>query len=292
MKNPDISIIIVHYNTPVLLKECLVSLYKYISSQITVEIIVVDNGSTSEHKKELREVIGHFHTKLNLNLIQNKENLGFSKANNIGIRASHGAYVLLLNSDTQLQDAVLTHAFQYMEEHTEVYAYTPKLILQNGDIDSACHRGFPTPWASLCYFTKLEQLFGKTKLFGGYHQTYKNMDSIHEIDCPSGAFFLVRKNALDRIGLLDERFFMYGEDIDLAYRLRQTGGRIIYDPTYVVLHKKKQSGRNNADWVLRKKTQRHFYEAMLLFYDKWYEKTYSPVVSWLVHTVLHIKIGN
>ena len=157
---------------------------------------------------------------LNIDLITNKTNVGFAAANNQGIRASRGRYVLLLNSDTEVASGALSELVGYMDEHRGVGAMTARVNLADGSIDPACHRGFPTPWASLTYFIGLERLFPSTRLFGQYHQGYKSMGETHDVDCISGAFFLIRRSVIDTIGLLDEKFFMYGEDIDWCFRIR------------------------------------------------------------------------
>lgn len=283
-----LSIIIVHYNTPELLKDCLNSLYEVKQKQDQWEVIVVDNGSSEGSKKELRVLANIEQFKPFLRVIFEEKNHGFSGGNNIAIREAKGDFVLLLNSDTQLQKNAIQETLTVFDDET-VGAATCKLVLPDGSIDPACHRGFPTPWAAFTYFSKLETLFPFIPLFSHYHQWYKNLSRIHEIDVPSGAFFLIRKTVLETIGLLDEDFFMYGEDIDLAYRIKQAGFKILFVPQVQILHIKKQSGRDNNNKAIREKTNYHFYDTMKLFYKKHYLKKYPALLTWIIFLLLDIR---
>ncbi len=171
----------------------------------------------------------------------------------------------------------------FMDAHPYVGASTCKLLLSDGSMDPACHRGFPTPWAAFTYMSGLERLFPQTKLFGEYHQGYKNLNTIHEVDCIVGAFFLVRREVVTQVGLLDEDYFMYAEDIDWCYRIGRAGWKIMYNPMVTILHKKKQSGRSN---ILRKRrvtTEIYFHTYNWLFYKKHYAKKYGPILTFFVN---------
>lgn len=280
----DLSIIIVNYNTKDLLRTCLVNVYASKLAGYSLEVIVCDNssadGSAEMVKKEFPRVI----------LIVNDTNAGFAAANNQGMRKTHGRYVLLLNSDTEVHPDVCVRMIAYMDAHKDVGVATCKLVLTDGSIDPACHRGFPTPWASFTYYAGLEKLFPKSPVFSQYHQGYKDHDSIHDVDVISGAFFLVRREVIDSVGMLDEDYFMYAEDIDWAYRIRHAGWRIIYNPTATTLHRKKQSGRSHANKVQRVKTQLYFYQNNKLFYTKHYAKRYSPVATLLIYAVFDLRV--
>ena len=247
-----LSIIIVHYNTPELLKACLNSLYEVKQKEDQWEVIVVDNGSSEPSKKELKILANIEQFKPFLTIIFEEKNHGFSAGNNIGINRAKGEFILLLNSDTEVQGSAIHQTLEVFDD-MQVGAATCKLVLPDGSIDPACHRGFPTPWAALTYFSKLEAIFPFIPLFSHYHLWYKNLSLVHEIDVPSGAFFLIRKMVLDHIGLLDEDYFMYGEDIDLAYRIKRAGYKILFVPHVQVLHIKKQSGRKSGDSQYEKK---------------------------------------
>lgn len=272
----DLSIIIVNYNTRELLRACLRSLNASDKYLDRFEIVVVDNASKDG---SLEMVAREFPAVKRIAL---GVNMGFAAANNRGIKVSTGRHVLLLNSDTEVPPDVLHDLICYMDEHDDVGALTCLLKLSDGSMDPACHRGFPTPWASLTYFVGLEKLFGSSRLFGQYHQGYKSVGEIHDVDCISGAFFLIRREVIDRVGLLDEKFFMYGEDIDWCYRIREAGWKIRFYPNVSILHKKHQSGLAHADDELRGQTRKHFYDAMKLFYNKHYRYRYNPLVSALV----------
>lgn len=282
-KNPvELSIIVVSYNTKDLTRQCLASLIAEKTKKESWEIIVVDNASTDGSaemiKKEFPKVT----------LLPQRKNLGFSVSNNIGIRRSTGRYILLLNSDTEASLGAIAETLEFFKEHPDVGVVTCKLILQDGSMDLACHRGFPTPWASFTYFFGLEALFPKSRIFGEYHQGYKDLNQPHEVDSPSGAFFMIRGEAIDKVGLLDEQFFMYGEDLDWAYRVKQAGWKIMFYPGASVLHKKWQSGKAHENDVVRKETQKHFSQAMQLFYKKHYAHRYGWLVTGLV--LLGIKL--
>lgn len=283
MKNRiDVSIIIVSYNTKDLLSVCLSSLIKQKGSK-SWEIIVVDNassdGTSGLIKEKFPDVI----------FIQNKKNVGFSTANNIGLRRARGKYFLLLNSDTEVSEGAIGQVWQFMEKHTDVGVATCKLVLRDGSIDPACHRGFPTPWASLTFFLGLEKLFPRSRLFAQYHLGFKDMNEPHEIDSPSGAFYMVRREVIESVGFLDEDYFMYAEDLDWSYRIKQAGWKIFYYPEVSALHKKKQSGRNSDDPSLRKITETYFYDTMKLFYKKHYQHRYGWLVTNLVQLGIRLQ---
>lgn len=240
-------------------------------------MIIVDNasidGSTLMIKKKFPLV----------NLITNKENLGYTKANNQAIKQAKGKYILLLNSDTLLEKDSLFKMLCFMDENQQWGAATCKVELANGKVDPACHRGFPTPWAALTYFSGLESFFPQSRFFGQYHQTWKNLNTPHQVDVISGAFFFIRKKVLKDVGLLDERFFVYAEDIDLCLRFKEKGHLICYNPNTKITHYKMLSGRKKAkDKLVQKKSRQYFFETMKLFYDKHYQDKYSWITRKIV----------
>jgi GT2 family glycosyltransferase len=283
MKDIKLSIIIVSYNTKELLKACLESIESNRRTDDKWEVIVVDNASSDESVEYLKR-------KKQIQTIVNKANIGYSRANNQGIKNSSGEYVLLLNSDTELRAGTLQEILAYMDTYTRVGAVTCKVELPDGKIDPACHRGFPTPWASLSYFLGFEKLFPRSELFSQYHLGYKDMNSIHEIDSPVGAFFLTRRKILEDIKGLDEEYFMYGEDIDLSYRIKEAGWPIVYYPLVSILHRKKQSGRSGKNKDVRKQTDIFFYEAMKIFYTKHFMKKYPSIVTRFIFFILTLRI--
>ncbi|MBI5449443.1 glycosyltransferase family 2 protein [Candidatus Gottesmanbacteria bacterium] len=272
----DLSIIILSYNTISLLRRCLASIFTSQMSDDAWEIIVVDNASIDGSADMVARDFP------SVRVIKNRKNIGFAAGNNIGIRSSHGSYVLLLNSDAEVRPGTLRTMLDFLVSYPDAGAATCRLELVDGSLDPACHRGFPTPWAAMTYFLGFERLFPRVPLFSQYHAWYKDLSSVHEIDSPSGAFFLVRRSVIDEVGLLDEDFFMYGEDIDWAYRIKEAGRKILYNPSVSALHRKKQSGLDQADSLLQKQTEKHFYDTMRLFYQKHYAHRYGWAVTALV----------
>ncbi len=269
--NTDLSIIIVSYNTKDLMRSCLDSIAKW-SEGSPWEIIVVDNGSIDGTVEMLKKNSG-------ITRILNKKNLGFAKANNQGIKAAKGRYILLLNSDTEIRRDSIQTMLRFMDDHPKAGAATCKLELPSGAMDPACHRGFPTPWASLSYLTGCEKIFPRSRVFAQYHMGYKDFTIPHQVDCISGAFFLVRRRAIDEIGPLDEDFFFYAEDIDWTYRLKGKGWEIWFNPEATVLHKKKQSGRANSLKSQQVETEIYFHTYNWLFFKKHYAKKYGPLIA-------------
>jgi GT2 family glycosyltransferase len=280
----DLSIIILNFNTVTLLDDCLSSIINSDFGKFSYEILVSDNGSTDGSQAMIKQKFPQ------VMLFDNKENLGFAKGNNVAIKNATGRYVLLLNSDTIVERLTFKIMLDFMEKNPKIGLSTCRLRLMDGTIDPACHRGFPTPWAALCYFSKLDRLFPRIPFFSGYHQLYKDFNTPHEIDCPSGAFFLLRKETLNQVGFLDEDYFFYAEDIDLAYRIKQAGWQVWYNPSTQILHKKKQSGRSHADRARRVKTEIYFHTYNRLFYRKHYAQVYGPVLNWAVNAVYDVRL--
>ena len=280
----DLSIIILNYNTSKLLGELLHSVRNAKKTNIKLEIIVVDNASIDNSVtmvgKNFPEV----------KLITNKNNMGYSQGNNRGVKIASGKYLLFLNSDTKLSKNCLESMINYLETNPQLVAASCKLILLNGSMDPACHRGFPTPWAAFSYFSGLERLFPKSHFFSQYHQGWKDLNNCHEVDAISGAFFMVRKTIIDNLNGFDEQYFMYGEDLDLCFRIKKAGYHIGFNPKVEVIHYKKQSGRQKIvkdqlphHHEIRKKAKQNFYDTMKIFYDKNYRQQYP---FWLRQLVL------
>lgn len=290
-----LSVIILSYNTKELTKKCLISLFDSLKKIKTFEseVIVVDNGSTDSSRRMLKEIQkGKFNSQnnnLKFKIILNKKNLGYSKSNNQALKVAQGDYILFLNSDVIVDNVNFTHLIDYLDKKSEIGALTVKIKLPTGEIDPASHRGFPTVWNSFCYFLKLEKIFGRLpligRIFGGYHLTHLNLSTVHEVDSISGAFYLTRKEILEKLKGFDEDFFMYGEDIDLSLRIKKLGYKIIYYPLFEVTHLKYASGfkKNN------KKVKKYFYEAMKIFYKKHYQRYYPSIVSRVIYLFIDFK---
>lgn len=238
----DLSIIILNYNTRYWLKKCLDSINTFPPQKISGEIIVVDNDS---HDGSVEMIKKHFPR---ISLIEAGENGGFAKGNNLGIANAKGRYVMLLNSDTEfVKTTNLDSMIGYLDQNHEIGVMTPKLLLADGSLDLAAHRGEPTPWAAVTYFLKLEKLFPNSKIFARYHQSWKDLDNIHQIEACSGAAMIVRREAMNEVGLLDEQFFMYAEDLDWCRRFREAGWQIVFYPRSVIIHHKYKSGRGKKE---------------------------------------------
>lgn len=297
----DLSIIIPSFNTKDITKECLELLVSCIvtsnatsTKPVTVEIIVVDNASTDGSVELLTSLMPSLQTKeITLIAVYNKTNTGYSKGNNIGLQKATGTYILYLNSDVYVDKLNLNDLLTYLNANQKVGALTVRVNLSSGTIDPASHRGFPTVWRSLSYFTGLEKLTKSipvlSSLFGGYHLTSYDLNTKHEIDAGTGAFLLTRKNIIDTLGGFDEQFFMYGEDLDLCYRIKELGYTIEYYPKYAVLHLKYKSGMSSIDDSVRIRTRTHFHDAMKLFYKKHYEKQYPGIVNTFIYYVIDLK---
>lgn len=289
----DLSVIIVSYNTKDMTMQCIGKLQSAFSAgKLKNEIIIVDNNSQDGSPEAFKKLS---QTHSNIKVIYNTGNSGFGKANNQGMALAEGRYILYLNSDVYVpEEPFLDALIEQLDTHTLVGALTVRVQLATGALDPASHRGFPTVWRSFCYYMGLEKLTANipvlNRIFGGYHLTYLPLSTRHEIDTPTGAFFLARKDILDTLNGFDEDFFMYGEDIDLSFRIKRLGYVIVYDPTYSVLHLKNQSGikkKNNSE--VQKKTRNYFYESMAIFYQKHYEKMYPHWVSSLVYMAINLK---
>lgn len=278
-----LSIIIINYNTPDHIKRCLQSI-KQVKDNIKKEVIVIDNASIDQSVRMIKSQFPW------VKLIRSDKNLGFAGGNNLGLKQAQGKYILLLNSDTRVLKNTFKAMIDYMDQNPEVGVSTCRVELTSGKLDPACHRGFPTPWNAFTYFSGLEKLFPRFKPFAGYHQGWKDLNIIHEIDCPVGAFFLTRKKIIDKVGLLDERFFIYAEDIDWAFRIQKAGHKIMYVPATKIIHYKKASGRKKTQkgkvtqdvHKIRRTTSYYFFETMKQFYNKHYKNKYPFIVRWLV----------
>lgn len=280
----DISIIIVNYNAREFLKKCLSSIMENVRN-VSYEIVVVDNNSSDNSPEMVKKEFPQ------IKLIANKNNIGFSKANNQGIKASQKSrYVLFLNPDTVMQEKTVEEMIGFMDNHKDAGASTCKLVMPNGEIDDASHRGFPTPWNAFSHFLGLPRIFPKSRIFAGYNLGWMDFNSTHRIDVLAGAFMLVRRIAGEEIKWWDEDYFFYGEDIDFCYMLNQKGWKIYYVPKVFITHYKGVSGGiksvskeiTTASDETKKRATKWRFDAMRIFYKKHYQQKYPWIINFLV----------
>ena len=280
----DLGIIIVSYNTCALLRDCLQSVYAS-RGDLTFAVCVVDNASPDASVEMVRNEFPQVH------LIANTGNAGYPQANNQGLRyfgfCVHDAppaagdlprYALLLNPDTVLPPDALAGMLAFMDGRPCAGAAGPKLIRLDGSLDLACRRSFPTPSTSLWHMLKLDKAFPKSRHFGRYNLTYLDVDSISEVDAIVGAFMMVRREAILQVGLLDETFWMYGEDLDWAKRIQDGGWQVWYNAAVSVTHIKEAASRHSY------RARKEFYRALILFYEKHYQEGTPLWLDWMIRS--------
>ncbi len=278
----DLAIVIVNYNTSALLRECLRSVYAS-TGGLTLAVCVVDNASPDDSVAMVRAEFPQVH------VIANPANVGYPAANNQGLRwfgfapASGAAptsilphFALLLNPDTVLPPDALARMLDFMAAHPCAGAAGPKLVRQDGSLDKACRRSFPTPATSLYHLLRLDKLFPRSPRFARYDLSYLDPELTTRVDAIVGAFMLVRREAIATAGLLDETFFMYGEDLDWAKRITDAGWEVWYYPEVTVLHIKEAASRHSY------RARVEFYRAMTIFYNKHYRATTPFWLDWLI----------
>lgn len=275
----QISVIIVNYNVQYFLDQCLDSVEKA-SSDILLEVFVVDNCSVDGSNEMVRSKYP------NVKLIENKENVGFSRANNQAIRQAQGKYILLLNPDTIVQEDTFKKTMAFMEMHGDAGGLGIHMIDGKGKFLPESKRGLPTPIVAFYKIFGLSALFPKSKRFGQYHLGHLSKEENHEIDILSGAFMMMRKEALDKVGLLDEDFFMYGEDIDLSYRIQQGGYRNYYFSESRIIHYKGESTKKSSvNYVFV------FYNAMIIFAKKHFSGQQAKLFSIAINIAIYLRAG-
>ncbi len=273
----DLSVVIVNYNVVNFLEQCLNSVLAA-SKRLQIEVFVVDNNSVDGSVEFIRQ---KFPT---VNLIANKENVGFSKANNQAILQSKGRYVLLLNPDTVVEQDTFDKCVAYMDAHPKTGGLGVRMLDGKGRFLPESKRGLPTPAVSFYKIFGFSKLFPKSKKFGSYHLGFLDEHQIHEIDVLSGAFMLMRAETLTKVGLLDEAFFMYGEDIDLSYRIQQGGYTNVYFPETKIIHYKGESTKKGSlNYVFV------FYNAMVIFAKKHFSARYARIFSIAIHTAIYLR---
>lgn len=276
----DLSVVIVSYNVSSFLDQALSTLEDS-ARGYDFEVFVVDNASTDDSV----EMVRRKHP--GVNIIANEDNRGFASANNQALQLATGRYILLLNPDTVLSHDTIRTMIEFLDAHPEAGGAGCKVINPDGSLQLACRRGFPSPGVAFFKMVGLSSLFPKSKTFGAYNLTYLDPDTTSEVDAISGAFMMLRKQALDRVGFLDETFFMYGEDLDLCYRIKRDGWKIYYVPGTEIIHFKGESTKT----VPTIKSIRDFYTAMHIFVEKHYAGSFRLFPRWLLILGIYLGMG-
>lgn len=265
----DISIIIVNWNALIYLEKCLHSIYSQ-ATDLKYEVIVVDNASTDGSRELVREKFPY------AIIICNHTNLGFAKANNIGIMQSSGRYICLINSDVEVLKGCFENMKTYMEQHPEIGMLGPQILDLQGKMQRSC-MGFPTLWNIFCRALAMDTLFPTVKIFGGHLLTYWPHNKVRNVDVLNGCFWMIKREALNQVGLLDEAFFIYGEDIDWCKRFWNAGWNVVYFPEAKAIH---YGGASSSIAPIR------FYlelqKAYLQYWEKHYNRTEYIVFSFIL----------
>ena len=267
----DLSVIILSYNTKDLLEQALHTVAEA-AAGMAAEVFVVDNAS----RDGSADMVAQNFPKVRL--IRNQKNLGFAAGNNVALRRVEGRYILLLNSDTIVRQDTLRCLMSFLERHPEAGAAGCKILNPDGSLQLSCRRGFPTPIAALSKLFGLSRIFPNSAIFARYNLTYLDPDDTNEVDALSGSCMMVRKEAMDQAGLLDEDYFFFGEDLDWCFCIREAGWKIFYVPETEIIHFKGESSREEEMRVLYR-----FYEAMSIFAKKHMQRRYRFFPMWLLH---------
>lgn len=273
----DISIVIVNYNVKAFLEQCLMAIERA-THQLSVEVFVVDNASVDGSQAMVKRRFSH------VNLIENAKNLGFSSANNQALRVAKGKYILILNPDTLIQEDTLLILKKYLDEHGKVGAVGCKLINPDGSFQITSRRSLPTAWVAFTRIVGLSKLFPRSRIFGRYNMTYLDPDVTTAVDVLPGSLMFVRKDVLREIDYFDEDYFMYGEDVDLCYRITKAGWKIHYLPETQAIHYKGESTKKSEFSFVH-----NFYAAMLIFANKHFRGRYSIFLRVLLKFGIYVR---
>lgn len=273
----DLSVVIVNYNVAYFLEQCLNAVLAA-SKTLKVQVFVVDNNSVDGSVEMVQSKFPQVH------LIANKENVGFSRANNQALVISDARYLLLLNPDTVVEEDTFAKVVAFMDEHPEGGGLGVRMVDGKGRFLPESKRGLPTPMVAFYKIFGLSKLFPKSKRFGRYHLGYLSEFDTNEVDVLSGAFMLMRKETLDKVGLLDVTFFMYGEDIDLSYRIQLGGFKNYYFPETKIIHYKGESTKKSSvNYVFV------FYRAMVIFAKKHFSQNNAKLFSMAIHLAIYLR---
>lgn len=272
-----LSVVIVNYNVEHFLEQCLYSV-EAAGKGVDMEVWVVDNASVDGSEAMVKEKFPW------AKWVGNTQNVGFSKANNQAIRESSGEYVLLLNPDTVVQEDTFRQVIRFMDDHPDAGGLGVKMVDGKGHFLPESKRGLPTPWVAFYKIFGLSSIFSRSSKFNRYYLGHLSNEETHEIEILSGAFMWMRKEALDKVGLLDEAFFMYGEDIDLSWRIIQGGYKNYYFPHTRIIHYKGESTKKGSlNYVFV------FYQAMIIFAKKHFEAQHAKLFSMFIQIAIYLR---
>lgn len=292
MQKIDLSIIILSYNTKDITLEAIKSIEKNYPQDVAsgnYEVIVTDNQSPDGSYDAFKAYKKHTKIK-SFHPVDNGGNIGFAAGNNKGLPYAKGRYILFLNPDTIVYPKTLTYLVDFMDAHPEAGAASCKLVNKDGKLDFNCHRGFPTPWNAFTFFSGLQRIFPKSRLFAGYTQGWKDMSKTHEVDAIEGAFMIIPREVGEKVGWWDEDYFFYGEDLQFSYDIRKLGYKIYYIPEVSIMHiggassgiKPKSQNVTTANVEGKKKVQGWRFDAMRMFYKKNYSQKYPFIFQWVI----------
>lgn len=272
-----LSIVIVNYNARHYLENCLRSIYAE-TRQVSFDVWVVDNNSQDDSVSMIRRSYPL------VNLIENKDNVGFARANNDAINRCEGEYVLLLNPDTLILENAVEKMVEFLDENPQMGVAGCKVLNEDRTLQLACRRSIPSPGVAFFRLTGLSKLFPNSKMMAEYNLTYLDPDRPHPVDAVSGAFLMIRREVIDSIGTLDERFFMYGEELDWCLRTKKAGWKVMYYPDAEIIHYKGECSRSNS-----RKAAFEFHRSMYLFYKKHFADNHNPIINMVIYAGILLK---
>lgn len=265
----QLSVVIVNWNTSSLLKACLESIYRS-TPDFDFEVFVVDNASADFNEAEFHSMFPH------ANFIVNKDNLGYAEGNNQALKLAKGDYLLLLNPDTELRNDTLSSLVDFMDAHKEAAAAGCRLVRPDGSVDRSC-RSFPGPWPVATELFRLSRLFPKSRLFGEYRMTWFTYDYETEVDQPMGSCLILSGKSLREIGLFDQDFPIFFNEVDWCYRAKQAGWKIYFTPATEVIH---HGGASTKQ--VKKPMRRESHRSLARFYRKHYKKKLFAPIYWII----------
>ncbi len=268
----DLSLCMVTYKAKDVLEECLESIYGQ-QHNVSFETILVDNESNDGTAEMVREKYPQ------VIYIQNDDNVGFQKATNQALRAASGRYLMWLNNDTVVKPGAFDALMAFGEAHPEAGMFGPKVLNRDGTLQKQCRRGDPTPWNVLMYFSGIWKFFPKSRFFSGYLLSYRDEDETMEVDACSGAAMVLRREAMDQVGAIDESFLYGGEDLDYCYQVRKHGWTNYYYPGAQIVHYGGQGGSRNKPYRLTYE----FHRSMVLYFRKNLSGRYPFYLVWPIY---------